>query len=292
MANPTKTLSVGSNLNALDVYLNVDGVAINASGISFYVYDAIDEVAASGVPTNPEMGHYVGSGIIPGNHALGSWYINWHIISTGGAEFIVSEPFFVQAMNISFTLDAPNEIITTIYSMVRDDIGDSDGLIFVDSYLRNILLKAVVRLNNKLGLATTPLTVMNGIPGNFGGIRIQPLQIILNLDNGTISPPGETYQDLLILQMEQIIITSEISALKRMNASASSGPAAEGMLTALNDGVMVRSADGTVVDVSVGRLQSRTTLYKFDADRINKELNDAVKVFLSRISGRFGKCVY
>ena len=58
---PTKTLTIGSNLSELDIFLSANGQAINASGISFNVFDAANVLAASGVPTNPDMGHYLGS---------------------------------------------------------------------------------------------------------------------------------------------------------------------------------------------------------------------------------------
>lgn len=292
MANPTKRLTVGSNLNALDIYLNVDGSPINASGISFQVFDAGNFIAVSGVPTNPEMGHYLGSGVVPGNHDLGIWRIDWLIEPTGSPMITASEQFEVQGIGISFTLDAPNEVVTSLYDRIRLDIGDSDGILFVDSYLRRILQKAVVRLNNRLGLSTTPLTVMNGIPGQFGGIRIQPIQITIDFDSGTISPPGHTYEDLLVLQSEYIISTSEIAALKRLDASAASGPTSVAVSSAINDDVSVRSPDGTQVTVGGNRLAIRTSLYKFHAESLARELDAACRQFSARITGRFGKCIY
>jgi hypothetical protein len=292
MVDYSKTLSVGSNLNALDIFLNVDGAAINASGVLFYVYDAANVLAASGIPTNPAVGQYQGSGTIPAGFSLGVWRMDWAITPVGGGEVTASEQFVVQAMNISFTLNPPTDVVTSIYDKIRLDVGDSDGLIFIDSYLQRIVAKAATRLNNKLGLSTTPLTVMNGIPGQFGGPRIQVLHLTIDFEAGTITPPGDTYEDLLILQSEYIIATSEIAALKRLSASAASGPAAVAVLEAVNDDVSVRNADGVQVSIGGGRLQTRANLYKFHAESLAKELDDAVRRFLNRMSGRFGKCVY
>lgn len=292
MANHTKQLTVGSNLNALDIYLNVDGAPINASGISFNGYDADGFIAFSGVPENPEIGHYTASGIVPANHSLGNWHIDWRIYPLAGGFVTAAEEFFVQQIGISFTLNAPGEVVSSLYDRIRIDVGDSQGLIFVDSYLARVLQKAVVRLNNKLGLSLTPLTVMNGIPGQFGGVRIQPIHLEINFDSGTITPPGDTYEDLLVLQSEYIIATSEIAALKRLNASVAAGPDSAGVSNAVNDGIMVRNPDGTTIDVSVGRLQTRASLYRFHAESLEKELEDACRRFLNRITGRYGKLIY
>jgi hypothetical protein len=291
MVDYSKTLSVGSNLNALDIFLNVDGAAINASGVLFYVYDAANVLAASGIPTNPAVGQYQGSGTIPAGFSLGVWRMDWAITPVGGGEVTASEQFYVQAMNISFTLNPPTDVVTSIYDFVRHDIADPDGLIFIDSYLQRILLKAITRLNNKLGLAPT-MRGPTGIEGQFGGRRIRVIPLTVDIDAGTITPPGDEYEDLLVLQMEQIILTSEISALKRLSASAASGPASIAMLEAVNDDVSVRNADGVQVSIGGGRLQTRASLYKFDAERITKELDDSVKRYLSRLTGNFGKLIY
>lgn len=291
MATQTKTLAVGSDLNQLDIFLNVDGVAINASGISFEVFDAAGVLAASGVPTNPATGQYLGSGIVPGSFANGDWRIDWSIIPTGSPVFVATEQFCVQPVTVSFTLAPQGEVITSIYDKVRIDIGDSDGLIFVDSFLQRVLLKAVTRLNNKLGLAPT-VRGPTGIPGQFGGQRIRVIPITIDLGAGTINPAGDEYEDLLILQMEHIIKTSEISALKRLSATAASGPAAAAVSSAINDDVEVRNADGVSVRIGGARLQTRANLYRFDATQIKDELDAAVKRFLGRISSTFGKLVY
>ncbi len=287
----TKTLTVGSNLNQLDIFLNVDGAAINASGISFSLVDAAGVTAGAAVPTNPEIGQYQASGVIPAGFALGDWRIDWAIIPTGVPEFTVSEDFTVQALNVSFTLSAPDEVVTTIYDKVRTDIADSDALIFDDQYLQRVLIKAVTRLNNKLGLAPTTRGP-TGIQGQFGGRRIRVIPLTLDIAAGTINPPGDEYEDLLILQMEFLIKTAELTALKRLDATAASGPVAHAVAKAVNDDVEVRNANGVVVKIGGGRLQTRATLYKFDAKMTEKELDEAVRRFLSRMSGNFGKCIF
>lgn len=291
MATQTKTLTVGSNLNQLDIFLNANSNAINASGISFEVYDAGGVVAASGVPTNPAIGQYLGSGVVPAGFANGDWRIDWLIIPTGSNQITASEEFCVQPISISFTLAPQDEVISTIYDKVRIDIGDSEALIFDDQYLQRVLQKAVTRLNNKLGLAPT-VRGPTGIEGQFGGRRIRVIPITLDLTAGTISPAGDEYEDLLILQMEFIIKTSEISALKRLSATAASGPAAVAVAGAVNDDVKVVNADGVSVQIGGGRLQTRASLYRFDAEQIRQELDEAVRRFLGRLTGNFGKMVY
>lgn len=291
MSGSSKVLTVGSNLNQLDVFLSANGVAIDASGISFNVYDANNVLAASGVPTHPSTGKYVGSGVVPNNFTLGLWHIDWLIIPTGSSQITASEDFNVQALSISFGFLPPDDKIFNVYDAVRIDLGDPDASIFNDEFLQRVLIKAVRRLNQTLGLVVS-MRGSTGIEGEFGGRRIRVYPLTVDVEAGTISPNNDEYCDMLILQMEYIIKTSELSALKRLNASAASGPAAVAMRTAINDDVSVTNADGVTVAIGGGRLQTRASLYRFDVETMKAELDAAVKRFLNRLSGNFGKMVY
>jgi hypothetical protein len=291
MATQTKTLSVGSNLNQLDIYLNVDGVAINASGISFEVYDAASVLAVSGVPTNPSEGKYLGSGVVPAGFANGDWRIDWLIIPTGNSQFTASEEFCVQPLNVAFTLSPPGEVVTTIYDKIRIDMGDPDGTLLGDSFLKRVVQKAITRLNNKLGLAPTTRGP-TGIEGQFGGRRIRVIPITIDFSAGTINPPGDEYEDLLILQSEYILATSEIATMKRLNASAGSGFGLTAATAASIEGIDVTNADGTRVSIAVSRLTTRASLMRFHVEELRRELDDAVKKYLNRATANYTKMVY
>jgi hypothetical protein len=287
----SKVLTVGSTLDQLDIYLSANGNAINASGISFNVYDAANVLAVSGVPTNPSTGKYLGSGVVPSNFTLGTWRIDWLIIPTGAAQVTASEEFDVQALTVSFGFLPPDDKIFSIYDAVRIDLGDTDAIIFNDEFLQRVLIKAVRRLNQTLGLVVS-MRGPTGIEGEFGGRRIRVYPLTVDVNAGTISPNNDEYCDMLILQMEYIIKTSEVSALKRLNASAASGPASVAMKTAINDDVTVVNADGVQISIGGGRLQTRASLYRFDVETMKQELDAAVKRFLNRLTGNFGKMVY
>lgn len=291
MSGASKVLTVGSDLNQLDIFLSANGVAIDASGISFNVYDANDVLAASGVPTHPATGQYLGSGVVPNGFTLGLWHIDWLIIPTGASQITASEDFTVQALSVSFGFNPPDSHVFNIYDAVRVDIGDPDASIFNDGFLQRVLIKAVRRLNQVLGIAVK-MHGPTGIEGEYGGRRIRVYPLTVDIEAGTISPNDDEYCDLIILQMEYIIKTSELSALKRLNASAASGPAAVAMTTAINDDVEVTNADGVTVKIGGGRLQTRASLYRFDVEMMKAELDAAVKRFLNRLTGNFGKMVY
>jgi hypothetical protein len=291
MSNATKTLTVGSNLSELDIFLSANGQAINASGISFNIFDAANVLAASGVPTNPDMGHYLASGVIPDAFTLGIWRIDWLIIPTGASQVTASEEFNVQALTVSFGFQPTDDKIFNIYDAVRLDLADADAIVFGDEFLQRILIKAVRRLNQALGIGIR-MRGPTGVEGQFGGRRIQVIALVVDIEAGTISPNDDEMQDLIILQMEYIIKTSEISALKRLSASAASGPASIAVNGAVNDDVMVRNADGVEIMVGRNRFSTRAQLYKFDVETITKELEAAKKAFLSRITGSMGKMVY
>ena len=93
--------------------------------------------------------------------------------------------------------------------------GRSSLINFDDNFLARVLTKAARRLNQRLGLSITNRP--QGVPGNWGGRRLQVSPITLDLEAGTISPNNDELCDLIILQMEHILNTSETSARKRTN---------------------------------------------------------------------------
>jgi hypothetical protein len=46
------------------------------------------------------------------------------------------------------------------------------------------------------------------------------------------------------------------------------------------------------VNISAGRLQARTAMQRLDVETRTKELDDAIKAFLGRQTGNYGKMIY
>lgn len=290
MAVETKILTVGQANSALDIFLAANGSPVSGKYVGFQLFDATNTSALSGVALNPEFGHYVGSGTIPGGFSLGDWHINWTIITQTNNLLFASEPFSVQDLTVSIGFVPAGDIPGGIYDAVRIDIGDPDGQIFDDDFLKHVLIKSARRLNHRLGLSAHSRP--QGIPGGFGGPRIRVAHLDLDVETGFLSPNNDEIEDLLIMMCEYIIITSETSALKRLGASFASGPFATVLGGIANEGISVTNADGVIVNISTGRLQFRTTLQRLDVETRTKELEAAIKVFLSRMTGNFGKLVY
>lgn len=290
MAGETKVLTVGQAASALDIFLSANGAAVSGKYVGFELFDAANASAVSGVALNPDLGHYVGSGLIPAGFQLGTWHIDWTIITLADSLVMATEPFCVQDVSVTIGFVPPGDVTSAIYEAVRIDIGDPDGQVFDDDFLKRVLQKAVRRLNQRLGLS--PTSRPKGIPGNFGGPRIKVSPIIADVEGGTVTPSNDEIHDLVILQMELIVLESEISALKRLAATASSGPFATLVSSANSDGVSVTNADGVQVSISPSRLMVRADLHKFDVQRRREELEMAIRAFLNRMTGNFGKMVY
>lgn len=290
MVGETKTLTVGQSASALDIYLNANGAAVSGKYVGFQLFDASNIPAVSGVALNPSLGQYTGSGLIPAGYQLGNWRIDWTIITLSNTLATASEPFKVQDINISIGFNPANDKTSEIYDAVRLDIGDPNAQVFDDDFLKRILQKAVRRLNQRLGLSTTARP--QGIPGGFGGPRIKVSPIEANVENGTISPNNDEICDLVIMQMELIVLESEVSALKRLAATSASGPFATLVAGASQDGITVTNADGVTVSISPARIQVRADLHKFDVKTRREELEMAIRAFLNRMTGNFGKMVY
>lgn len=290
MAGETKVLTVGQAASALDIYLAANGSAVSGKYVGFQIFDAANVSAVSGVALNPELGHYVGSGLIPVGFQLGVWHIDWTIVTLLDNVAEATEPFIVQDVLISIGFVSPSDDTNPIYDAVRIDIGDPAGSIFDDDFLKRVLVKAVRRLNQRLGLSLTDRP--QGIPGGFGGPRIKVNPIIANVEDGSITPDNDEIFDLIVLQMELIILESEISALKRLGAVSGGGPFGASASSASQDGISVTNADGVQVSISPSRLTVRSDLHKFDVKNRREELEIAIKAFLNRMTGNFGKMVY
>jgi len=290
MAGETKVLTIGQAASALDIYLSANGAAVSGQYVGFELFDAANASAVSGVALNPSLGRYVGSGIIPAGFQLGSWRVDWTIITLANSLATASEPFCVQDVNIAIGFVDPADKTSDIYEAVRLDIGDPEGQVFDDDFMGRNLKKAVRRLNHRLGLS--PTNRPKGIPGGFGGPRIKVSPIEFNLTDGTITPNNDEICDLVVMQMELIILESEVSALKRLAATSASGPYAALVIGATQDGISVKNADGVTVSISPSRLNVRADLHKFDVKNRREELEKMIRAFLNRMTGNFGKMIY
>ncbi len=290
MATESKSLTVGSAASALDIFLSANGAAVSGKYVGFEMFDAANASVVSGVALNPSLGKYVGSGLIPAGNQLGDWRIDWTIITLGNGLVTASEPFCVQDATVSIGFQPPEDKIASLYEAVRLDIGDPEGSIFDDDFLKRILTKAVRRMNHRLGIGATARP--KGIPGGFGGPRIKVSPIVANTEAGTITPNTDELCDLVVMQMELIILESELSAFKRLQASANAGPFATLAGSASQDGVSVTNADGTSVTLSPSRLSVRADLHKFDVKMRREELEKAIRSYLSRSSSNYGKLIY
>lgn len=290
MPGELKNLTVGSNLSVLDIFLSTDGNPVNASFVGFELFDAAGASAMSGVATNPATGTYQASGTVPAGFQLGTWRVDWDIVTGGGDFQTATEKFCVQSVDVQIGFNPATDKTSEIYDAVRLDIGDPDGNVFDDGYMARILTKAVRRLNHRLGLSPTSRPA--GIPGGFGGPRLKVSPIVADLSGGTITPNNDEICDLVVMMMEYIVVSSEVSALKRLAATATSGPHVDTIASASQDGISVTNADGVTVTISGGRLGSRTQLHKEDLKDKKEQLEMAIKAFLNRNTANFGKCIF
>lgn len=287
MVGETKTLTVGEDVSVLDIFLSSGG-PVAANYVGFELFDAANVSAASGVAVNPSLGHYTASGVIPASFQLGVWRIEWDIITLGGDLQTAAETFIVNAVDVKIGFQPPEDKTASIYDAVRLDIGDPEGQVFDDQYLERVMIKAVRRLNHVLGLSRTVRP--QGIPGGFGGPRIKVIPIEVDLENGTIVPANDELCDLTIMMMEYIIVSSEVSSLKRLVAL--SGPHSATVASASQDGISVTNADGVTINISGGRLANRAQLHKLDLETKKAELDAAIRAFLNRMTGNYGKMIY
>jgi hypothetical protein len=290
-----RILTVGSNASDLDIFITAgqNGIPTDPSGITFRIYDPTNALAVDTVAGNRvDLGRYNASGaIIPNGFVIGdNWQIKWDVVLFGGASGQFVEDFSVALPSLaaSFSANTPNNI-ESMFDRVRLDIGDPDGMIFIDGLLRRTLKKAVSRVNRRLGLVQ--VTSNSDFIFLIAFIsRVSTPVLTLDLQLGTISPDTDPYVDIVILQMEEILLTSELVAFQRLNAHTA-GRFGSGIIGTAGDGVSVRNADGVTISKSVQRLTTRADLGKYNLDGIRKQLEEAIKDMRWRLAGGNGKDV-
>jgi len=294
MAQDGKILTVGTAATELDIYITAgqNGAPLDPTSIIFRIFDPTGaEAVTETAGTKTDVGVYTASGaLIPTGFQLGeNWSIKWDIVtpSTSGQS---TELFCVAAANLatSFANPAGNSV-ESIFDRVRIDIGDPDAIIFTDGLMRRTMKKAVSRVNRRLGL------VRVSQDSHFIWLiaftsRVSTPTLTLDLGAGTIDPSTDPYADILVLQMEEILLTGETVALQRLNANTA-GSFGSGLIGVAADGVSATNADGVTISKAVGRLSHRADLAKFNLDHIRKELEKAIQDLRWRLAGGAGRDV-
>jgi len=295
MAQDGRILTVGAAATELDIFIQAgqNGAPTNPTDIRFRIFDPTGaEAVTETIGTSLAVGHYNASGaIIPTGFVLGEdWQIKWDVTLSGGASGQFVENFCVALPSLaaSFASSVDNSV-ESLFDRVRIDLGDPDGKIFTDGLLRRSIKKAVSRVNRRLGLVRVTSNSSYIFLIAFTS-RIQTPVLTLDLINGTISPDTDPYADILVLQMEEILLTSELVALGRLNTSTA-GAFGSGLVGTSNDGVSITNADGVTISKAIGRLSHRADIGKFNIKKISEELNGAIKDLRWRLAGGVGKDV-
>lgn len=294
MAQDGRTLTVGTAATELDIFVTAgqNGAPLDPTDIRFRIFDPTGLEAVSetlGIKLN--TGVYSASGaLIPTGFQLGEdWSIVWDII-TPSASGQSTELFCVADALLATSFANPvDNSIESLFDRVRLDVGDPSALIFTDGFMRRILKKSASRLNRRLGLV--PVTVQthdHWLIHFSSSTRTQSIE--LDLTNGIITPDTDPYADILVLQMEEIILTGETVALGRLNTTTA-GVYGSGMQGVAADGVSITNADGVSISKAVGRLSHRADLAKFTLNNIRAELEQAVRDFSWRLAGAAGRDV-
>jgi hypothetical protein len=139
-----------------------------------------------------------------------------------------------------------------------------------------MLQKSIARLNRALGLVVVECVSTLSITLRLVTTSVHnSTPITINLITGEITPSTDPYIDLLTLQMEYLIASSEVSALKRLNPTLG-GAFGSGLIGIDGAGVSVTNTDGVSISVSPTRLTTQAQMYKFDVERLKAELDKAV----------------
>jgi hypothetical protein len=294
MACDGRTLTVGTAATELDIYITdgPDGAALDPTDIRFRIFDPTGAEAVTETLGTPiGVGVYTASGaIIPTGYQLGEdWSIVWDIV-TPSASGQSTELFCVAESTLatSFSPLADNNI-ESLFDRVRLDVGDPDGLIFTNGFLRRILKKAVSRVNRRLGLVQVTQDSFYIWLIAFTS-RVSTPVLTINFESGTIDPDTDPYADIVILQMEEIVLTGETVALQRLNQTTA-GVYGSGLGGVAADGVSATNADGVTISKAVGRLSHRADLAKFTLTNIRAELERAIQDLRWRLSGGAGRDV-
>lgn len=295
MAQDGKILTVGTAATELDIYVTAgqNGAAIDPSDIRFRIFDPTGtEAVTETVGTKTDVGVYTASGaIIPSGFVLGEdWQIKWDVVLPGGASGQFTENFCVALPTLAASFaNAADNSVESLFDRVRIDIGDPDGVIFVDGLMRRTLKKAISRVNRRLGLVRVSQSSYYIWLIAFTSRTSTPV-LTLDLSAGTIDPSTDPYADILVLQMEEILLTGESVALGRLNQSTA-GSFGSGLQGVASEGVSATNADGVMISKAVGRLQHRREMMKFNLEQIRKELEDAIRDLRWRLGGASGRDV-
>ena len=294
MAQDGRILTVGTAATELDIFITAgqNGAPLDPTDIRFRIFDPTGaEAVSETLGTKVDVGVYTASGaIIPTGFQLGEdWSIQWDI-TTPSVSGSSTELFCVADANLATSFANPvDNSIESLFDRVRIDIGDPDGKIFVDGLMRRTLRKAVSRVNRRLGLVSVTQNSYYIWLIAFTCSTNTPV-LTIDLENGTIDPDTDPYADILVLQMEEILLTGETVALGRLNQNTA-GSFGSGLQGIASDGVSVTNADGVTISKAVGRLSHRADLAKFNLKNIRDELEQAIQDLRWRLSGGSGKDV-
>lgn len=294
MAQDGKILVVGTAATELDIFITAgqNGAPLDPTDIRFRIFDPTGaEAVTETLGTKVDVGVYSASGaIIPTGFQLGEdWSIVWDIVtpSTSGQS---TELFCVADATLATSFQNPaDNNVESLFERVRIDIGDPDAKIFTDGLMRKTLKKAVSRINRRLGLVcVTEESYFIWLIAFTS--RVTTPVLTLDLQNGTIDPDADPYADILVLQMEEILLTGETVALQRLNPNTA-GAFGSGLLGISADGVSATNADGVTISKAVGRLSHRADLAKFTLKSIRDELERAIQDLRWRLAGGSGRDV-
>ncbi len=290
------TLSAGMSGVQLDLFVKAGPVLYDPSPAPTYsVVNAADLFQGSGTGFRISIGHYDARNFtIPASGGTGTWAITWTVGSTSREEeFLVSDPSLT-------TAGVAVNIIDRMIDNIRIDIGDFSGDIFPTSLLERYLIKSVIRLNRELGIAQGKVRPTGITPGGLGTPARIPA-ISLNMDARTLYPDNDEIADIIILQSEVLITMAEMASLRRASSTSAGGPGAElivsasGITTGSSDGIMIRNADGVVIDTRqrfASWLGSKTQLFLAEAKMREEELEKAIKQLKYSFSSSMSKVVY
>lgn len=294
MAQDGRILTVGTAATELDIFITAgqNGAPLDPTDIRFRIFDPTGaEAVTETLGTKRDIGVYTASGaLIPTGFQLGEdWSIVWDITttSTSGQS---TELFCVADALLATSFANPvDNSVESLFDRTRIDLGDPNALIFTDGLLRRTMRKAVSRVNRRLGL------VRVSIDSHFIWLiaftsRVSTPVLTIDLENGTIDPDTDPYADILVLQMEEILLTGETVALQRLNQTTA-GAFGSGLQGVAADGVSATNADGVTISKAVGRLSHRADLAKFNLKNIREELEKAIQDLRWRLAGGAGRDV-
>lgn len=280
-----RTITIGQNLSVLDIFLSANGNAVSGVYVGFELFDAANISAVSGIAVNPSIGQYIASGVLPSG-SLGTWRIDWDIITAANNYVTASENFTVNEIEVSIGFVPPTDVTFAIYDSIRIDIGDPTGAVFDDDFLERVVTKSVRRLNQRLGTGSNRLYISHC--HNRRRNYTPPIEFDPN--SGNLTPSTDEIYDLVILQSEVIIYESEVAAIRRL-ISIDGSPYSSSIKSLKNDGVSVTNADQVTISVSPTRFSNRTALYKMSVENARKELETAINAFFGRTTGNMGKMI-